>query len=74
MTKDFRTKFTIIEDHENFDTFKLQELVGNLQIFEYGLCQPNFHSKSQKAKGLALFSTKTDNPNSNEGDDEFDPE
>ena len=37
LTKDFHTKVTIIENHENLDTLKLQELVGNLQAFEFGL-------------------------------------
>ncbi|GFS34061.1 hypothetical protein Acr_00g0032020 [Actinidia rufa] len=37
------------------------------------LRQSNFHSKSQKAKGVALSSTKIDNSDSDE-DNEFDPE
>ena len=72
LTKDFCTKVTIIEDHEKLNTLKLKELIGNLRTFEFGLCQSNFHLKSQKSKGLALSSTKIDNPVSNE-DGDFDP-
>ena len=52
---------------------KVQELVSNLQTFEFGFCQSNLlHSKTKKGKDVALSITKIDNLDSDE--DDFDPQ
>ena len=48
----FRSKVTAIEESKDFDTVKIEELVGSLQTYEVSLPQP------KKNKSIALRSVK----------------
>ena len=61
LPKRFNMKVTAIEESRNLETMKLEDLVGNLQTFEFKLDPP------KKAKSIAL---KTLVKNSNDFSDE----
>ena len=63
LPESFQTKVTVIEENKDLDKIKIQELVGSLQTYEFGL--PSHKS----SKSLAL---KTINERTSDSSDEDD--
>jgi hypothetical protein len=65
----FRIKVTSIEENNDLDSMKIEELVGSLQTYEYSL------PPVRKAKGMAFKTTKSrvssDEDSDNEEEDEL---
>jgi hypothetical protein len=60
----FRIKVTSIEESKDFDSMKIEELVGSLQTYEYSL------PPVKKAKGMAFKATKTKVSSDEDSDNE----
>ena len=58
----FQPKFTAIEESKNIDLLKVEELVGNLQASSF--------RSLKKSKGIALTSTKENENETNEEQEE----
>ena len=57
-TKEFQTKVTFIEEHQDLNTYKFQDLVCNLQTFEVGLGHTEKQNKVSKNKVLRFQAPK----------------
>ena len=55
LPESFRTKVTVIEENKDLDKIKIQELVGSLQTYEFGL--PSH--KSSKSLALKTINERT---------------
>jgi len=64
----FRIKVTSIEENNDLDSMKIEELVGSLQTYEYSL------PPVRKAKGMAFKTTKSKVSSNEDSDNEEEDE